>query len=91
MSADTKADANAPAPLATFEEAIRRLGEIVASLERGDLPLEESLKLFEEGVRLSRGAQERLDAAEKRIEQLLGVDDEGRAQTTPFVTRGERE
>jgi exodeoxyribonuclease VII small subunit len=70
----------------TFEAAIKRLTEIVQTLERGDLPLEESLRLFEEGVSLSRASQKRLDAAEKRVEQLLAVDDQGRAKTTPFET-----
>lgn len=70
----------------TFEAAIKRLTEIVHSLERGDLPLEDSLRLFEEGVKLSRISQLRLDAAEKRVEQLLAVDDQGRAQTSPFAT-----
>lgn len=64
-------------PLA-FEDNIRRLGEIVEQLERGDLPLEKSLDLFEEGVRLAKTSQARLDAAERRVEQLLGVDDEGK-------------
>ncbi|HEY2511114.1 MAG TPA: exodeoxyribonuclease VII small subunit [Polyangiaceae bacterium] len=71
---------------ATFEDAIKRLGEIVQTLERGDLPLEESLRLFEEGVRLSRISQDRLDAAQKKVEQLLGVDEQGRARTKPFET-----
>jgi exodeoxyribonuclease VII small subunit len=66
--------------------AIKRLTEIVQMLERGDLPLEESLRLFEEGVRLSRASQERLDTAEKRVEQLLAVDEQGRARTAPFAT-----
>jgi exodeoxyribonuclease VII small subunit len=70
----------------SFEAAIKRLTEIVSSLERGDLPLEESLRLFEEGVKLSRVSQGRLDAAEKRVEQLLSVDEQGRARTTPFAT-----
>jgi exodeoxyribonuclease VII small subunit len=69
-----------------FEAAIKRLGEIVQALERGDLPLEESLRLFEEGVQLSRVSQERLDAAEKRVEQLLAVDEQGRPRTEPFAT-----
>ena len=72
--------------IATFEDAIRRLGEIVQTLERGDLPLEESLRLFEEGVRLSRVSQERLDAAQKKVEQLLGIDAQGRARTQEFET-----
>src|SRR5579863_3175486 len=70
----------------SFETAIQRLTEIVQTLERGDLPLEESLRLFEEGVKLSRVSQGRLDAAEKRVEQLLMVDDQGRARTAPFAT-----
>jgi len=79
-----------PGPEApTFEAAIKRLTEIVQTLERGDLPLEESLRLFEEGVSLSRASQQRLDAAEKRVEQLLAVDEHGRARTTPFETEAD--
>jgi exodeoxyribonuclease VII small subunit len=78
---------SATAAIATFEDAVKRLGEIVQTLERGDLPLEESLRLFEEGVRLSRVSQERLDAAQKKVEQLLGVDEEGRPRTQPFATQ----
>ena len=70
----------------TFEVAMRRLTEIVQTLEQGDLPLEESLRLFEEGIKLARLSQARLDAAEKRVEQLLTVDDKGRTQTVPFDT-----
>jgi len=62
-----------------FEDGIRRLGEIVESLEGGDLPLEDSLRLFEEGVRLARASQSKLDKAEKRVEELLSIDDEGNA------------
>ncbi|NRA32398.1 MAG: exodeoxyribonuclease VII small subunit [Polyangiaceae bacterium] len=61
----------------SFERAVNRLGEIVEGLESGDLPLEESLKLFEEGVTLARSSQATLDAAEKRVEELLSVDDDG--------------
>ncbi len=75
----------------TFEEAVKRLSEIVQKLERGDLPLEESLMLFEEGVKLSRASQEKLDSAQKRVEELLGFDREGKARTGPFETRGDRE
>ena len=63
----------------------------MSSLERGDLPLEESLRLFEEGVQLSRVSQARLDGAEKRVEQLLSVDDEGRAKTAAFATSADDE
>jgi len=75
-----------PAEVPSFEAAVKRLTEIVQALERGDLPLEESLRLFEEGVRLSRASQARLDSAEKRVEQLLSVDEQGRARTAPFAT-----
>ena len=68
----------------TFEASLGRLTEIVQRLEKGDLPLEESLRLFEEGVGLSRSAQERLDHAEKRVEELLSVDAQGHPRTTAF-------
>lgn len=55
----------------SFEASLAALEKIVRELERGDLPLEESLKLFEDGVRLSRECQERLNQAERRIEVLL--------------------
>jgi exodeoxyribonuclease VII small subunit len=73
---------------ASFEQAIKRLSEIVTTLEDGDLSLEDSLRLFEEGVTLSRVSQERLDNAQKKVEQLLGVDAEGRPRTAPFSTTG---
>ena len=46
-------------------------------LERGDLPLEQSLRLFEQGVRLSRDCQAELDRAEKKVEELLAVTEDG--------------
>jgi len=54
-----------------FEEALTKLEEIVKKMESGDLTLEESLKSFEEGVRLSRFCAKKLDEAERRIEVLL--------------------
>jgi exodeoxyribonuclease VII small subunit len=63
--------------LGSFEAALERLHEIVERLESGELDLEESLVLFEEGVRLSRASQARLNSAEKRIEELLAVDQNG--------------
>src|ERR671938_2196781 len=66
-----------------FEAGLAALEKIVRELERGDLPLEESLKLFEEGVRLSRECQERLNQAERRIETLLR-DAEGRPVLSAF-------
>jgi exodeoxyribonuclease VII small subunit len=67
----------------TFETQLGALERIVRELERGDLPLEDSLKLFEEGVRLSRECQDRLNQAERRIEVLLR-DGEGRPVLSAF-------
>ncbi|MBI2892925.1 MAG: exodeoxyribonuclease VII small subunit [Deltaproteobacteria bacterium] len=60
---------------ATFEQILDGLRSIVEHLEEGDLPLERSLEVFEEGIRLSRLGARRLDAAEKRIEELLQAED----------------
>jgi exodeoxyribonuclease VII small subunit len=78
-SAPTTPEAQPATP--SFEESTRRLTQIVSELEGGDLPLERSLALFEEGVRLARTAEERLERAERRIEELLGLD----AQNKPVV------
>lgn len=67
----------------TFEASLEALEQIVRDLERGDLPLEKSLELFEQGIRLSRECQERLSQAERRIEILLR-DNQGRPVTAPF-------
>ena len=53
-----------------FETAMAELDQIVRTLEQGDLPLEQSLALFERGVRLSRFCHDRLEGAEKRIQVL---------------------
>jgi exodeoxyribonuclease VII small subunit len=71
---------------ASFETSLSRLTEIVEQLEHGDLPLEESLRLFEEGVRLSRASQTRLDRAQRKVEELLRVDEAGTPTTAPFPT-----
>ena len=60
----------------TFENSLKELEQIVRKLEDGDLALEESLKLFENGVKLSRECRERLNQAERRIEILL-EDEQG--------------
>jgi exodeoxyribonuclease VII small subunit len=67
----------------TFEAQLASLERIVRELERGDLPLEQSLELFEQGVRLSRECQERLNEAERRIEVLLRGGD-GSTIAVPF-------
>ena len=54
-----------------FESALERLEEIVEKMEGGDLPLEEAMALFEEGVKLGQSCQKRLDEAERRITLLI--------------------
>ena len=66
-----------------FEAALTRLEEIVQELEQGDLPLEQSLKLFEEGIKLSRICNKRLEDAERRVEILL-KDKAGNMVAQPF-------
>ena len=66
-----------------FEDALGRLEQIVDQLEAGDLPLESSLKVFEEGVALARRCAKYLEEAEKRIE-LLTKDESGLLKTEPF-------
>jgi exodeoxyribonuclease VII small subunit len=54
----------------SFEDSIRRLEEIVEALERGDVPLDEAVNLYEEGIQLSRACGEKLKATELRIKKL---------------------
>ncbi len=63
-----------------FEECLQRLEVIVKEMEKGDLPLEQSLKLFEEGVALSASCRKELEEAENRIEILLKDDGSLRAE-----------
>jgi exodeoxyribonuclease VII small subunit len=58
----------------TFEAALERLEQIVAQLESGDVPLEEAMTLYEEGVRLSALCQTKLSAAEKKMDEILELD-----------------
>lgn len=79
--AATKKGSKPPA----FEEALRRLEAIVKSLEEGDLSLEDSLRLFEEGVQLTRLCATRLDEAQRRIE-VLTRSEQGDLKLVPFET-----
>lgn len=54
-----------------FEQAMARLEAIVGELEKGDLPLDESLKIFEEGIRLSKSCLKILEEAEHKVEVLV--------------------
>ncbi len=73
-----------------FEEALSRLEGIVSKLEGGDLDLEESLKLFEEGIRLSHFCSKKLDEAERKVEILL-KNSEGVLKPRPFEPEEEKE
>ncbi len=66
-----------------FEDILKRLEKIVQKLEGGDLPLEDSLKYFEEGVRLSRFLSGKLEEAEKKVEILL-KDEKGKLKAKKF-------
>ncbi len=69
----------------TFESSLAELEKIVEQLENGDLPLEESLKLFENGVKLSRECRQRLSDAERRIEVLM-KDGDGKLSLSEIST-----
>jgi exodeoxyribonuclease VII small subunit len=66
-----------------FEAQLKRLDEVLEALEHGDLPLEEAMRLFEEGVRLVKACHQKLDEVEKRVELLL-KNESGRFFTRPF-------
>ena len=70
-------------PKEKFEDALNKLEKIVSKLEEGDIPLEESLKLFEEGIRLSRFCNQKLDEAEKKVE-ILSKGKDGILKARPF-------
>ena len=69
--------------MATFEENIKQLETIVQQLERGDLPLEDSIKLFEQGMQLSTSCKDQLEAAEGKVEVLMKQRD-GSLAPEPF-------
>lgn len=61
----------------SFEKKLTRLEEIVQKMENGELSLDDSLKLFEEGVKLSRDCNKELTEAEQKVQKLVGVDASG--------------
>lgn len=67
-----------------FEKKLSRLEEIVQKMEKGDLALDESLKLFEEGVKLSRECHQRLNDAETKVKILMSVSADGTPVMTDF-------
>ena len=71
-----------------FEDSLQRLEKIVNELEKGDLPLEKALTLFEEGIQLSNSCRKELEAAEGKVEILLKQN--GKLQPEPFDTPAEK-
>ena len=69
--------------MANFEDSLKKLENIVAQLEQGELTLEDSLKLFEEGVALSASCKQELDAAEGKVQMLIKQRD-GSHKLEPF-------
>jgi exodeoxyribonuclease VII small subunit len=72
----------------TFEEALAALEAIVQQLERGDVPLDQSIGLYERGEALRAACQQRLDAAQARIEAIVTGTDGRAASVRPFDTEG---
>lgn len=73
-----------------FEDAMKKLEGIVERMEKGDMPLNDSLKLFEEGVKLTRFCSQELQKAEKKVE-LLTKNIEGKLVALPFEEETEEE
>lgn len=71
-----------------FEDSLKKLEHIVDKLEKGDLALEESLKLFEEGIRLSRFCTKQLEEAERKVDILLKGNGKT-VETKPFEVEEE--
>ena len=67
-----------------FEKALEELEKVVGELEEGGLPLDDALKRFERGIKLSRQCAERLEAAEQKVKMLL-EDSEGKLVEKPFA------
>lgn len=88
MSGEPNCQVPGERPTVTFEQALQRLEAIVAQLEAGELTLDESLALFEEGVQLSRVCNARLAEAELKMERLIERADG--SLTTEALLPGER-
>jgi exodeoxyribonuclease VII small subunit len=66
-----------------FEDSLKRLQEVVEKLERGDLPLEEAMESFSEGIRLAQFCHKKLEEAENKVQMLL-KDQQGGWVSAPF-------
>ncbi len=74
--------------MARFEDCLQRLEQIVDELEKGNVPLEQALKLFEEGVQLSASCRKELEEAEGKVEILLRQN--GKLQPEPYESSSEK-
>lgn len=83
MAKKNTAPATTAEPI-NFEDALKALETLVARMEQGDLPLEESLACFERGIALTRTCQQSLKSAEQKIQML--VEKDGRAELQPFTS-----
>lgn len=72
----------------SFEDALRSLEEVVRRLESGEVPLDDSITLYERGEALRKHCQARLDAAQARIERIVAADDGSAAGVRPFDEAG---
>ena len=77
-------------PEPKFEKDLEKLEKIVDTLEEGGLPLDDSIKKFEEGIKLAKRCEKALSAAEKKIE-VLTKDAQGKVETKPFAEDEEEE
>lgn len=68
----------------SFEKSFAQLQELVKKMESGTLPMEDALKAFEEGVRLTRFCQESLTSADQKVQQLLKITTDGKVETKKF-------
>ncbi len=67
-----------------FEKSLTRLEQIVSEMEEGELSLDDSLKLFEEGVKTSRSCHKSLEQAELKVQKLIEIDGKGKGQFEKF-------
>jgi exodeoxyribonuclease VII small subunit len=77
--------------MATFEEQLAELEKVVERLERGDLPLEDNVTLFERGIQLSNACKQQLSAAESRVQVLLDPEGDPRVENLALAVADDEE
>ncbi|MGB7374737.1 exodeoxyribonuclease VII small subunit [Pontixanthobacter sp.] len=86
--ADANPNAQTKIAEMTFEDALRALEEVVRRLESGEVPLDDSINLYEQGEKLRQHCQSRLDAAQARIEKIVQAPDGRAVGSAPFDAEG---